>query len=336
MQNHDRAAFCGARRAARLAALAFACLVSVAGTVRAQSAVMRPLPEPPTPTAMEQLAQQTAAQALAAANIHIIDAAEARQRLRQAAENPCLEVNCASSVLRVLDADMLVAVTLASDGEVLVALVDASGKHVNATAPSQVEGVEAATRAAVNRALSKWPARGLVPIVLSGTPVGATVTVDGQPRGTLPLEMRVQPGHHEIVITMDGYLGKRELVELSGAESAPPSLDIALEPELARSSSERGVTVALVAGPTLAVAGAVTMAVALGSLGRAGCEQRARDGVCVERNEVATAPVALWSAAGALALVGGVTWFALGFKRGRHSRTQVGMGWNYVSLQGSF
>jgi hypothetical protein len=148
--------------------------VSVAGSVRAQSAVMRPLPEPPTPTAMEQLAQQTAAQALAAANIHIIDAAEARQRLRQAAENPCLEVNCASSVLRVLDADMLVVVTLASDGEVLVALVDASGKHVNATAPSQVDSRRSTVRS------PSGPRAGSCPSSLVALR-WATLTVDGQP-----------------------------------------------------------------------------------------------------------------------------------------------------------
>lgn len=321
------------------ALLAAFMLAAAAGRARADTAVLRPLPEQPTPEPAAALAQQVATEALAHANIHVIQAAAARERLRQAAENPCLEVDCASSVLRVLDADMLVAVTVASDGEVLVALVDARGHHVNATAPSDGRSVAAPTRAAVNRALSLWPSRELVSIKVEGTPEGATVTVDGQPRGVLPLELRLQPGRHELVFAMAGYLGKRDIVEVAAGQADATKHEVALEPDAGQAADDRRTRWGLIGGPALAVAGTVTLSVALASLARERCTQRAPGGTCVQRDEVATGPVAAWSTVGALALVGGATWFALGLRRAnqaRRVRPQLDVGWNYVSLRGSF
>ncbi|MDB4985393.1 MAG: hypothetical protein JWN04_571 [Myxococcaceae bacterium] len=322
--------------------LAIITITTSASFARAESAVLRPLAEHPAPSAPELLAQLTAAEALVAANISIIDAADARERLRQAAEKPCLDVNCASSVLRVLNADMLVAVTLASDGEVLVALVDTNGHHVNANAPSTAGDVAAATRAAMNRALSKWPTRGLVPIAVDGTPAGATVTVDGQPRGMLPLEVRVQPGRHEVVVAMTGYTPARELVDVASSAASAPRVSVALESDGtdADARASQPSRLYLFAGPALALAGAATMTVALASFARTGCQQHAPDGVCVRQDHaIATAPLAVWTTVGAAALVGGATWFAIGRRRAnqaRRAQAQVDVGWNGISLRGSF
>lgn len=48
--------------------------------------------------------------------------------------------------------------------------------------------------------------RGAMGIVdLVGGPYGALVTVDGQPAGTLPAKLQLQPGPHAIVVTQEGF-----------------------------------------------------------------------------------------------------------------------------------
>ena len=50
-------------------------------------------------------------------------------------------------------------------------------------------------------------------------PPGATVSVDGQQRGETPLSLTLNPGTHELAITMDDYLENRQSVDLEAGET---------------------------------------------------------------------------------------------------------------------
>jgi hypothetical protein len=57
-------------------------------------------------------------------------------------------------------------------------------------------------------------------LVVTTTPPGAAVTVDGAPLGLTPLSTdRVPPGNHELIVRLDGYKPQKELVgDLQGGE----------------------------------------------------------------------------------------------------------------------
>jgi TolB-like protein len=85
-------------------------------------------------------------------------------------------------------------------------------------------------------------------VVNSGTP-GATVFVDGQPRGPIKngsLELTLEPGPHEIVVRAGGHSDDRRTVNVQAGQSA--SLTVALRRALATisvSSTPSGATIKL-------------------------------------------------------------------------------------------
>ena len=60
-------------------------------------------------------------------------------------------------------------------------------------------------------------------------PPGATVSVDGQPRGETPLSLALEPGEHSLVLARDGYLDNRQDIEL--AAGTAETLSITLTPD---------------------------------------------------------------------------------------------------------
>ncbi|HUO83384.1 MAG TPA: PEGA domain-containing protein [Gammaproteobacteria bacterium] len=56
---------------------------------------------------------------------------------------------------------------------------------------------------------------------------GAAVTVDGKPRGAAPLEIRLEPGPHEVLVAARNHLPYRETVQIDGA-GRTQALDVVL------------------------------------------------------------------------------------------------------------
>ena len=175
-------------------------------------------------------------------------------------------------------------------------------------------------------------------LTVDGSPQGATVLIDGQPRGMLPLEVRVQPGTHEVTLSMEGYESASESVQT--VEPAPSKVSLHLAPltkEEAHADSRR--LNALIGGTVLMGAGAVTLAVALGTLAGRGCIERAPKGDCMEERVVAPAPLALWTSIGAAALIGGASWLVvakLKQRPGRETQVTLHAGIGQLALTGRF
>jgi PEGA domain len=250
----------------------------VPSALRAESAVLRPLAPAEELSADSVRAQSVVATGLVEAHIDVLSADEVRARLARAADKPCLDIDCAGSVLDVVGADMLVAVVVGQDGgrpvDVLVGMVDMNGHRVYGSERIADGDVARAARAAFQRALGRWPARGLVAVHVDGSPAGASVLVDGQPRGVLPVELHLQPGSHTLSVTMAGYLSEQRALQLDSAHE-PPELSFALARDPGAALRRRRWALGLMGGGAAGVA--------LGALYAGyGLHALARDGECVE------------------------------------------------------
>jgi hypothetical protein len=59
-------------------------------------------------------------------------------------------------------------------------------------------------------------------------PEGASVLLDGEPRGTAPLVLSVTPGEHQVDVNAPGFMPVSRTVQaLSGT---PVAIDVALQP----------------------------------------------------------------------------------------------------------
>jgi hypothetical protein len=263
--------------------LSAALLLAASSRARAEVAVQRPIADAASPE--ERLAQETVLAGLADAGIQTVSAADAKARLIAAAENPCLEVDCAGSLLRALGADMLVATLLGRNGgqlvDVVVQLIDIEGRYVHATSAIKAGDVATAARAALAQALSRWPARALIAVHIEGTPEGATVMVDGQPKGTLPLEVRLQPGKHVVTVASDGYERAERTLRVEATRGDVTERIDLIALGASRRPRERRVLADWLTGLALVAVSAPYAASGVYSLVRDGdCAERARvDGV---------------------------------------------------------
>ncbi len=84
------------------------------------------------------------------------------------------------------------------------------------------------------------PTQAMVTLSIQATPAGATVRIDGEPRGTSPLILSLPEGQHEILLQAEGYAPLRETLDLAGgseatytpslADIAPPAVTLRAEP----------------------------------------------------------------------------------------------------------
>jgi hypothetical protein len=259
-------------------------LASSASASEGMTAVLAESTLSPDTAEIEGRATDAVSAALTGRGIRVLTAAEKRAKLRERADTLCDGLDCAASVLRALGTDMLVAVAVSVQGErtdVIVTLVDPEERHVDGTARVESEGLETASRAALAMALERWPARGGVPVRVEGSPLGAAVTVDGRPAGTLPLDLRLVPGTHRLAASMLGHKTEEQDLAVPPDASRPLLVSFALAPTEAPERPTAGWDYAL--GGALAATAltyGVAGFVALAKDGR--CEQYAGGG-CTDR-----------------------------------------------------
>jgi len=72
------------------------------------------------------------------------------------------------------------------------------------------------------------PTQPAVPSMLSvkGSPVGAEVVVDGRFVGTVPVQLVIDPGTHDVALRKDGYVQRRVHVEAAGGEPVEVSIEL--------------------------------------------------------------------------------------------------------------
>jgi hypothetical protein len=122
----------------------------------------------------------------------------------------------------------------------------------------ELEGVVADVSAGMRRKLEA-SAASLPMLVVQSTPAGATVTIDGEPAGTTPLEIALEPGKHDVRIARDGFLTERRRVSV--VDGVHNAVNVSLAPlvEPARARGDRA--------HRLQVAGGVGLGVGLALLG---------------------------------------------------------------------
>jgi hypothetical protein len=200
---------------------------------------------------------------------------------------------------------------------------------VNASADIEDNDVARAARAALQRALVQWPARVGVLLRVEGAPTGATVSIDGQPAGVIPLEQRVAPGEHRVVVNHHGYQAMTKVISVPATPDSPVVLDVALDAQ--KGGRSKWFTIG---APTLLSAAGIGLIVAgLAQLPQRGCNQEAPNGGCVLENETAVGPLVAYEIAGAALLAGGITWFIAA--RGKRSTT-LGFSPTGLHLRGQF
>jgi hypothetical protein len=154
--------------------------------------------------------------ALVDAKLRVIDAADLR-KLGKGAGLLCFELECGAQVLEAAGAEMYVAVSVShveGEPEVVVGLGDRLGHRVYGEETVHGGDVVRAARFALEHALLLWPAREPVVLHVRGTPAGASVYLDNQPRGVLPAELRVRPGQHTIRVESEGFGAEERLRQI--------------------------------------------------------------------------------------------------------------------------
>ncbi len=67
---------------------------------------------------------------------------------------------------------------------------------------------------------------GIASINVESDPAGATVTIDGDPKGTTPLQINVTAGSHEVVVEMDGYATQTRTMDVAGGTTKTESFTL--------------------------------------------------------------------------------------------------------------
>ena len=240
----------------------------------------------------------------------------------------CRDEACARQALAASDADVALRLRIfrlrqAHSATILAfAAPDATYAADVPVEGSQVEALRAALEdleAQLSRGPGPW-------LALAATPHDATAKLDGRVLGMLPLTARVAPGEHVLEVLHDGYETYNTTVTIPELSGAVHELkDITLTPTAVRSDASpssrrhRHARILLASGTGLAVAGGIATAFGLRALLIEGeCKES-----CGTPNPELYDPrwsqatnVAL-TAAGAAALITGVTLASLGLVRGR-------------------
>jgi hypothetical protein len=242
----------------------------------------------------------------------------------------CSDPDCAGPLLEGGAADLAVAVALWGRGarceRVAVTVVDARGATHGGEVAVSGGDVAAAVDGAVRASLEAMAQGGGTRLSVTGTPEGATITLDRIPWGTLPHEDVVAAGEHALAVGAEGYVTERRTVVV-GAE--PVVIDVRLMAEAAASvavdgSASRDPAVARpeASSPDLALV-AVGGALAAGGLAAAGASlygflapETTPTGPELTYERTSVAGSAGWMAAGGALVAGGVVLVAIGLASG--------------------
>lgn len=235
----------------------------------------------------------------------------------------CENVRCVRGILGALGVDLVVVVALwaeeegAPPVEITITLIDVSEREPNARA--DVEGdPEAAAASATSEALSSWSDEWTT-LLVEGSPVGAAVSIDGRPVGTLPLRYALRAGPVVLSVSRAGYRTERLQTHAMADAAGVHRVEVGLEPE---PEPEDGAGRARwVAGPVfLGALGAGAVATGAYGISQAGCQARSSTGECLLESELHVSRAAAWTAIGAAAIGASVAWVLV---RRRHNARDV-------------
>ena len=132
----------------------------------------------------------------------------------------CLTPECATEYRKLFDATFAVQLTISSrnlrPANVSVVLTENPKAFFGGSAPIEGLDIRAAVRTAFDTARAKQEEGAGPWLSVSGSPVGATVYVDGAEYGRLPFEKRhVESGPHKFEVREDGYLSESRTLSIA-------------------------------------------------------------------------------------------------------------------------
>jgi hypothetical protein len=199
----------------------------------------------------------------------------------------CLSTPCASEFRKLFDASFAVQLSLFAEGKRpgSVAVVITETPEAYFTASAEIEGgdVQAAVRAAYLAAREKH-LRGAGPwLSVLGSPDGATVTVDDQEFGSLPIDRRhIAPGVHRVQVHRRGFAARNLTVEIPQDIDHDERLEVALVMLAGAAEPRLDRTWDYALGGALAAAGAVHLVLGAYQMSKVGdCAEYEND-ECVE------------------------------------------------------
>jgi hypothetical protein len=143
----------------------------------------------------------------------------------------CADTECATELLSRGDASHAVAIALWGRGarceRVAVTLVDGVGSAYGGEVAVEGADVARALDAALEAALARAARGAGVRVRVSGSPEGATITLDRIPWGTLPHEAPVAEGEHTLAVSAEGYESERRALTVG---EDPVHLEVRLAP----------------------------------------------------------------------------------------------------------
>jgi hypothetical protein len=200
--------------------------------------------------------------------------------------NECLSTPCASEFRKLFDASFAVQLSLFAEGKrpgsVAVVLTETPEAYFTASAEIEGGDVQAAVRAAYLAAREKH-LRGAGPwLSVLGTPDGATVVVDDEEYGSLPIDRRhIAPGVHRVQVQRRGFVTRNLTLEIPQNIDHDERLEVALS-ALAGAEPRVDRTWDYVLGSALAAAGAVHLVLGAYQMSKVGdCAEYEND-ECVE------------------------------------------------------
>lgn len=176
----------------------------------ADTCVMLPAPESPAPEAVREHVQSVVADRLREHGNVVIAPRDAQLRMVGQPMRDCAAIDCAAGVNRFLGTGFAVLTEIAWVGGrvtmVNVALIGLEdGESVGGQAEVVAGDVDAAVRGAFQAAWDRWVASQQGYLIITTTPPGAFVELDGQSLGRAPLRRLFRAGAHTLRITLEGH-----------------------------------------------------------------------------------------------------------------------------------
>lgn len=213
----------------------------------------------------------------------------------------CADVDCGLTFLTTGAADLAVHLELfgangVCEGVQVTVIVPEGRRYTGATVVG-ADGVPMATRVALTEAISRMRGTSRPSLSVEGSPVGASVTLDGQAWGSVPHSAPTEPGEHVVEIAAGGHAPERREITLVGEDLR---LDVALTPLPASDTTPLWATG--IGALALGVA-----AIVVGTIGFA-MGERCADEACTSVSRPDVGGSATWLAVGgALTIAGAVT-----------------------------
>jgi hypothetical protein len=270
----------------RLAPLLLVAVSLFAPTVRADVVVLVPphaeagIPEESVDRSLEALGR-----AIRVEGFDVVSAgqaaaiAETDEKAPDLDADRCVTVECALEFVRLFDASFAVQTSLFREGKkassVTVLVVEKADAYFSGSSEIQGGDIETAVTSAYKRARAKQ-AEGAGPwLSVNGQPRGASVYIDGQEFGHLPIHRRrLAKGTHRVVVRSDGYTTHNDSIDIPDRIDHEEKLDVKLTPLASRARRRH---------PVDWVIGSVMMAGGLLYAG-SGVRDYMKDGECQEKS----------------------------------------------------